>query len=338
VPVSKKRIVVGFDGFLDRLAKPIAEKRADSNRYFDTIDSFGRYLCGQAGKSCSIEMDTLTRKPGGNAPLLSIAAASLSMDVCCVGMLGWPKPDELFASLPFALYSYYPPGDSTALEFDDGKVFLAPGIPFLEDPWAVVNAAMEGRAEEVFSGADLIALVNWSEISFAHQLWQATLAALWPKPADKDKHVLFDLCDCSRKPAQEIGAVLELIGRFSQRRQTILSLNENECLDLGAKLFGLTECAAIANKLHLDFGIDEVIVHAVQWSLVVTREGQWVRDTLFVKKPLVSTGAGDNFNASYAYCAGMGMPIAARLEFCHRFVHAYITSGKSGLGENGLSS
>ena len=332
--MSKKRIVVGFDGFLDRLAKPIAEKRTDGNRYFDTIDSFGRYLSGQAGKSCSIEMDTITRKAGGNAPLLSIAAAALSMDVCCVGMLGLPEPDELFASLPFERYSYFPPGESTALEFDDGKVFLAPSIPFLQDPWAAVDAAMKGRAGEVFGGADLIALVNWSEIPFSHILWEAALAALWPKPADRGKQVLFDLCDCSRKPAEEIAAVLGLIGRFSQRRQTILSLNENECLDVGAKLFGLTRCGEIAGKLHLDFGIDQVVVHAVQWSLAHTREGACFQNTLFVEKPLVSTGAGDNFNAAYAYCAGAGMEVAARLEFCHRFVHAYITSGKSGFGEN----
>ena len=326
-----KKIVVGFDGFLDILAKPIAEKRNDGNRYFATIDAFGKYLCGQAGKSCSIELDVTARKPGGNAPLLSIAAAALGMDVNCVGMMGWPKPDALFAAMPFQTYTYLPPGESTALEFDDGKVFLAPSIPFLDDPWAKVDAAMQNRADEVFAQADIVALVNWSEIPFAHALWEAALAALLPYAADKEKHMLFDLCDCSRKLPADIEAVLKLIGRFSARRHSILSLNENECLNIGAKLFDESDCTTIATNIHKHFNVDEVVVHALKWSLVVNHQEQCCQQTIFVKKPVVSTGAGDNFNAAYAYGAAMKTTAKERLAFCHRFVHTYITSGKSGL-------
>ena len=332
--MSKKRIVIGFDGFLDMLAKPIAEKRDEGNLYFETIESFGTYLCGQAGKSCSVEMDVLARKVGGNAPLLSIAAESLSMDVCCVGMLGVPTLNPLFAALPFELYSYLSPGESTALEFDDGKVFLAPGIPALEDPWAMVDAAMDKRAGDIFAQADVIALVNWSELSFSHILWEKTLDALWLQPTNKDKYALFDLCDCSRKPPKEITAVLSLIGRFSERRHTILSLNENECLDIGAKLFDQSDCGAIAKKLHEAYGIDEVLVHAHEWSLAVNDVEQCVQSTSFVKKPVISTGAGDHFNAAYAYGAATGIAISERLDFCHRFVNSYITSGKSGFEPN----
>ena len=328
--MRKKTVVVGFDGFIDILAKPIIEKGENGNRYFDTIASFGEYIRGRAGKSCSIEMDILKRKMGGNAPLFSAAAATLPFDVSCIGMLGLPEPLPLFDSLPFKLYSYLPPGESTALEFDDGKIFLAPSLPFMNDPWIAVNTATENRAEKLLNQADVIALLNWSEIPFAYALWESALVSLSTKIAKKEKYAMFDLCDCSRKPREEIKSVLELIGRFSQLRYTVLSLNENECLDIGGKLFRQSECAETAKKIYADNGIDEVVVHSNRHSLVVNSDGTYTAETIFVEKPLVSTGAGDNFNAAYAYGTAAGFPLAERLEFCHRFVRSYITSGKSG--------
>lgn len=322
--MSKKKIVVGFDGFVDTLSKPIYEKGEGLNRYFETIDALGRYLCGQAGKNCSVEMDVLERKAGGNAPLLSIAADSLQMNVCLIGMLGLPDFDPMFIGLPFERYSYLPPGQSTALEFDDGKVFLAPGISTPDKPWELVNAATADRADEIFSGADVVALVNWSEISFAQTLWEGVLAALLPKPPDRRRHVLFDLCDCTRKPARDIESVISLIGQFSDKRRTILSMNENECLNVGAKLFDIDDCREISHRLHEGFEIDEVVVHAARWSLIVTDGVCCSQNTKFVRKPVISTGAGDNFNAAYAYCAAENIEIEKRLEFCHRFAHAYI--------------
>ena len=327
--MKKKTLVAGFDGFVDTLAKVIQVKGKEPI-YFDTIDSFGRYLCGQAGKSCSVEMDIMDHKPGGNAPLVSLGASALGMDVTCIGMLGWPQIHRVFEEMPVKLYSYMPPGSSTALEFNDGKVLLAPGLAEQENIWERIDSAANGKAVEILKNADALALVNWSEVSFSHQLWESVFnIALHPFPADKSKYVLFDLCDCTRKPVEEIQSVLKLMGRFSSCRTTVLSLNENEALDIGKKVFGgVKHFKELAQYLREDFGIDEILVHAVHWSFISTKEQEFEQPSIFVENPLFSTGAGDHFNAAYLYGALNGFDAEKRVNFCHKFVHTYISTGK----------
>jgi len=315
-----KKLIVGFDGFVDIMVRPVKEK-GDTTQYFDTIGNFGRYITGQEGKSCSIEMDISIRKHGGNAPLLSTAASRLGMDVTCIGMMGYPTLDPVFEHLPFEKISYMPPGESTALEFNDGKVFFAPGIS-ATDPWGKVTEAMQGKIS--FNDADAIALVNWSEISFAKELWQNVLDALTEK---KDRHVLFDLCDTTRKPTEDVDEILELMGAFTAKASVTLSLNENECLDIGRKIFDNHDAKQIAKLLQDKYGITEVIVHATKWSYMLAQDAEVFANTIYVEKPAISTGAGDNFNGSYIVARSQGLDPQQCIAFCHRFVHDYI-SGK----------
>jgi len=323
--MTTKKIVVGFDGFVDVLVKPVKEK-SETTTYFDTIGNFGRYLTGQEGKSCSIEVDVMQRKHGGNAPLLSTAACHLGMDVTCIGMMGYPELDPVFAPLPFEKVSYMSPGESTALEFNDGKIFIAPGI-VSNDPWGKISQAMNNNTEAVFREADAIALVNWSEITFAKHLWENVLNCLPDTSAKDIKHIIFDLCDTTRKPASEAEDILRLIGAFSKKGCTTLSLNENECLDIGKKIFAFDDCKQIANKLRKIYGIDEVVVHATKWSFLSANDVEIYQDTIFIENPAVSTGAGDNYNAAYTFAVSQGMHHEERITFCHKFVHGYISKG-----------
>jgi len=320
-----KKIIVGFDGFVDVLVKPIKEK-GETTEYFDTIGNLGRYLVGQEGKSCSIEYDIFKRKHGGNAPLLSTAAAHLGMDTTCIGMMGYPSLDPVFAPLNFKKISYMPPGEATALEFNDGKVFLAPGLE-LKDPWERVNEAFAYEAEKAFQQADTIALVNWSEITFAKELWKNILNCLPDFNEKKEKHILFDLCDTTRKPKNEVDDILQLIGRFSKKGTTTLSLNENECLDVGKKIFDINDSKLIAKNIRSFFSIDEILVRSKRWVYIIAKDTECLKDTNHVEKPVISTGAGDNYNAAYCYGTAKGLTHEERIDFCNKFVHGYLSKG-----------
>lgn len=160
--IASKRIVVGFDGFADTIARVVRETAGEDRpeAYFPTIRSLGEYLIAQAEKSCSLELKVQARQLGGNLPYVSRAAGLLGLDVTCAGMLGEGAPDPLFRKMPCRLYSYAAPGESTCLEFQDGKVFLAPQYRLPGDPWQLVQKAAGGRAGELFAGSDLMALLN----------------------------------------------------------------------------------------------------------------------------------------------------------------------------------
>lgn len=328
--MGSKRMVVGFDGFVDTIVRPLrrtatAEMPAEP---FQTIAEFGAYLTGQAGKSCSVALSVESRRLGGNLPYLSRAAGRLGLDVTCVGMLGTPEIDPVFAGMPCALHSFAPAGESTALEFQDGKVFLAADVTLPDTPWACVKRAVP-NAEALFGTADLIALVNWSELDFAHSLWTETFdRAIAPTPRDKSRFAFFDLCDCARRSPDELDAVLRLIGRFAQRRTAILSLNENEALLCGQRLLGGTYALdAIAEGLRVAYGVDEILIHTVRESLLVSARGLTRVPTIYVEHPVISTGAGDHFNGASCFAVLQGWDDASRVGFANRFASRYVETG-----------
>ncbi len=330
---GSKRITVGFDGFVDTIVRPLRQSASQGTaaQAFSTIRQFGEFLISKAEKSCSVELAVEARQLGGNLPFLSRAAGGLGADVSCIGMLGEQgMVDPLFASMPCTLYPFAPPGQSTCMEFDDGKVLLASDCTLSDEPWRLVEAATDGKAAELFGQADLLALVNWSELSFAHALWQRVQEEIAAKEADKNRFAFFDLCDVSRKSTDELDAVLRLIGRFAAYRTAILSLNENEAQITAERLLsGQSDPVEIAQAVRAAYGIDEVIVHIIRESVLVTPCGVTRQATEFVERPKISTGAGDNFNGAFCFATVMGLTDIDRIAFANAFAHRYITTGRN---------
>lgn len=330
---GSKHITVGFDGFVDTIVRPLrqAASQGTAAQAFETIRQFGEFLISKAEKSCSVELAVEARQLGGNLPFLSRAAGGLGADVSCIGMLGEQgSVDPLFASMPCTLYPFASPGQSTCMEFDDGKVLLASDCTLSDEPWRLVEAATDGKARELFCQADLLALVNWSELSFAHALWQCVLDAVAAEAADKKRFAFFDLCDVSRKSMEELHAVLCVIGRFAAYRTAILSLNENEAQITAERLLsGQTEPEEIAQAVRAAYGIDEVIVHTIRESVLATPRGVTRQATDFVERPKISTGAGDNFNGAFCFATVMGLTDVDCIAFANAFAHRYITTGRN---------
>lgn len=323
-----KTLVVGFDGFVDTLARPVLQTSGDGApaHFYPTIPSLGEMLAGQGGKSCSVELQVDCRRAGGNAPQLAAGAAALGMRVSCIGMLGENGIDPAFKDLPATLYSYLAPGAALALEFDDGKVFLAEGVPQIQDPWALVEHATAGAAARLLAGADALAFVNWSEVTFMHTLWKSALHALEDTASpDKSRTILFDLSDCTRRPDEELEEVLRLMGAFSSTRTTLLSLNENEADVLGRRVLKNDgDLRRTAAGLRDAFGLDEILVHTREQSILHTPRGLHVLPTRVVERPAVSTGAGDRFNAASLHAAAHGLDDEGRLAFANDYVRRYL--------------
>jgi len=332
--IGNKKIVVGYDGFIDTTARPIAQTATDKTdaKMFETIKEFGEFLVSKANKSCSVELKVESKHLGGNLAYLSKGARAMGLNVTGIGMLGdGGTIDEVFRKLDCTLYSFGGPGQSTCLEFQDGKVMLAPAVTLEENGWDLVRKATDDKAPELFVQADLIALVNWSELSFATELWRDTyLNSLLNTPVDKGRFAFFDLCDISRKSGVEIEEVLRMIGCYGEYRTTILSMNENEMQVVMEKVLekelGLGEAGQeIREKYH----IDEILVHTVRKSMLMNQYGTFQKETDFIEHPVMSTGAGDHFNAAACFGAVMGLNWEERLNLANRASSMYVATGKS---------
>ena len=325
--------LVGFDGFIDTLARPVSKttELREENQYFETIEEFGRYLTSHKNTNCSVEMDVFSHTFGGNTPHLGNALATLGVKVSCVGTFGAETIDPLFSHLNCDMYSFADAGVSTALEFRDGKVMLGYHNARKKPTWDDVSACTKDKGiEALISNADLIALVNWSELHFSHELWKAVLTnCLELQQTDKSRTVFFDLCDIARKSAEEVVEVLELMGRFSQRRKTVLSMNENETVRLGQAIGASCDIESIAQRVHSGFGLDEVIVHTKEKSILLGDFGLVAHHNGTVPYPVLLTGAGDNFNGASCAAILLNLLPQSRLDFAAVFAHEYVRCGAS---------
>jgi sugar/nucleoside kinase (ribokinase family) len=360
--LRQKKALVGFDGFIDTLAKPVRAGGVNSdasnstsggainntnsgvnNRdtrasgqpaYFNTIAEFGEFIAAHAHSGACIEYDARQRRAGGNMPNFVKALTALSLPATAIGMLSMEMGgiDPLFARICDNLYSYAPSGTATAMEFDDGKLFFTPRFALSADPLSLIQTALAPASfEALLAEADLLAMLNWAELPFAQKLWRDIYTLIHEPEKNKNRFVFFDLCDVSRKSSAEITAVLELIGDFSARRQTVLSLNKNEANEI-ARHISLEKDApftTLAANIRARFAIDEVLIHQHSESLFVSAEGIFSCPTELSVQPVVSTGAGDNFNAAWCCARLSGLTPEECLTFANTCASLYVTSGKS---------
>jgi hypothetical protein len=340
--INTKKVVAGFDGFIDSIAKPVKQSGGKGDPlYFGTIAEFGSYITGQAHKSGSIELDIMGRRMGGNMPNFSGAAAALGLSLTCIGMLSshrditgnsfYPSDspeliDPVFKSLPGKLYSFAVAGTAEALEFEDGKIFFAPRCHLEKLPPSAFLA-------ECLAGAELVACLNWGELAFATPLWRnmlnASIQYRETKPSDGTRiQFFFDLSDFSHRGDEEIEEVFSLIDDFSTVGTVILSLNRNEAQLLSERLFRGT-LERLPDAVQQRYKITEVIIHSHDGARV-SRDGK-IREitTSPVASPKLSTGAGDNFNAAYAFATLMELPVEDKLQFAVLYARTYVQEGKS---------
>jgi sugar/nucleoside kinase (ribokinase family) len=349
--ISEKKLIAGFDGFIDTIAKPIRRsgKGREGLEYFQTIPEFGTYIAGQGHKSASIELEIVERRMGGNMPNFARAAAALGLRPQCIGMLsdvrGEPGTNApVFRDLPGQAFSFAPAGTATALEFDDGKIFLAPRYVLPAPP------QIEGLGE-LIRGADGIACVNWGELSFSTALWKGLRETAAMFPPARNALFLFDLYDFNRRTDEEIAEVLTLIASFSSAAVSsggepsltairsaegsdaagaaaVLSLNRNEALLLGERIIGETAgLEAVARSLGQRYSIDEIIIHSHDGALVCAGNEICRVEAVPQAKPAISTGAGDTFNAAYIFARLMGLETEEVLRFANFYAGMYVSLG-----------
>lgn len=325
------RVFAGFDGFVDSIYRPL-KKSGPEKASFKTIAEFGGYITGQAGKNASIELELIRRRMGGNMPNFIRAASALGAECFSVGMLSDHTGgiDPVFSSLPGTKYSWTGAGQASALEFDDGKIFLAQGCACEGDPWERITEKTGAALERMIRDADLIGLVNWSELAFADSLWRSFFRyCARTLKSEKNKFLLIDFCDMGRKGGGEIKNILALSGEFSALRHTIVSLNYNEALEAGAALGFKADkegdLEALAAVIREASSVHEAVIHTRAEALCLSDAGCFRAPVRTVEKPRISTGAGDTFNAAYGFASVLGLGIRERLDYALSAARLYIS-------------
>lgn len=308
-PLQKKALV-GFDGYIDLIQKVVRSSEKESKQYFCGLGEMGNHIAAAAGKSAQLEICTVTKKAGGNGPIMANCLAHLGIQNHCIGTMGRPTIHESFSHIHSNcnLISVGEPGITNALEFEDGKLMLSELSTFHTLDWTYI-LDLQGAAliDQYLSESDLIAMVDWANLPLCTQLWKQMHQHI-RRAGFSDKIYFFDLCDPSKKTPDEISTVLGVISAFRQLGTVILGLNENEAM----KVHQVLEPAngPISDALGLDtitqnifnaMDIDLLLIHPNDRTVIVTKDGVRTFKGHIVQAPKVLTGGGDNLNAGFCF-------------------------------------
>ena len=340
--IGGKRALVGFDGFVDRIMVPVAQRsgRGEDFTPFPSMEAFGRRILDFAGKSCNIELYPKMEKLGGNGPILAGSLLASGMKVRYIGALGDKSVHPVFTDFAkkTEAVSLCEPGVTQALEFDDGKIQLGtmPGFDDISYD-RIIERMGEGFFLDEISRADLIALTNWTMIPQMTGIFEAMLEKVLPMlpPRDGGRLFFFDLADPKKRSDGDIHNVIDVIARFRGHGRVTLGLNLAEaqqvCNILGYPVpeNNADSLKAAASAIRQKTEITCVVIHPREGAACATRDGAWYTDGPLCDKPLISTGAGDHFNAGFAIGQLLGLTPEVWLTLAVAFSGQYVRTAQS---------
>jgi len=331
-----KKVTIGFDGFIDSIVRVVTNRTPDRVDYFKTIREFGHYTIEKSGGNFSLELQQVVKKAGGNMPLMARAMAGWDLHINCIGTLGLPDVDPLFREFPdnCKLFSFANPGITTALEFSDGKIIMGEMTSLNSVDWKTVSRIVgTPKLRELFSGSKLIGIVNWSELLHATSIWKGLLENIVPFVSFDDKPVaFFDLADFSKRTAEDIKGALDTLNLFKQYFRVVLGLNHNEARLLHEVIMGIpadNQLAETGRKIYMDLRPEILLIHHKNTALAWHQGQAFIEECDIIDNPVISTGAGDNFNAGFALAMMMNLDITDCLKLAHQFASHYMRTGIS---------
>ena len=304
---------IGFDGFVDEIFH-VVDKRESVDKY-DRLPTIARYaerLAGAAGKSTNVELVSQMVKLGGNGPIMANALASFGLKVCYLGNLGYPNRHPIFSDFAKVaeVYTIAEPGYTDALEFEDGKIMCGKHKALRDVHWENITARFGAdKFTARMQSSQFVGFVNWTMLGRMNETWSIILKEVCPKLSGPRRKLFFDLADPEKRTSEDILKALSLITEFEKHFDVILGLNEKEAGELGEHLLGLSASEhspegllKLATQIRDRIGVNTVVVHPVSFALAVSAGDSAIVEGPFTPKPLITTGAGDHFNAGF--CLG----------------------------------
>ena len=336
---TELRAFVGLDGFVDEILH-VVDKRETADKYqrLALMAQWGGRISAAAGKSTNIELVSKLTKLGGNGPIMANALASFGLKVSYLGNLGYPNLHPVFTGFAnrAEVVSIAEPGYTDAVEFEDGKVMLGKHQSLKEVNWANIKERYSlTKFTDKISGSNFVAFVNWTMLTGMTDIWAAILSEVCPKLSGPRRTLFIDLADPEKRTREDIARALTLVASFEKYFDVILGLNEKESSEVGGVLGIDTSdhspegLEKVGVQIRAKVPVNTIVIHPTHYALAVSAGGSAIVEGPFTPKPLITTGAGDHFNAGFCLAKLLGLDNAMSVLTGVSTSGFYVRSAKS---------
>ena len=335
------RALIGLDGFVDEVVR-VVDRRESCEAYtcIETIAQFGQRISQCAGMSSNIEMVTQTRKIGGNGAILANALCCFGVGITYIGTVGVHTHDEVFSELATSaeLIGIAEPGKTDAIEFQDGKIISSKLDSLNALRWNDVKCALSpADLAARIDGADLVSFNNWTMIPQMSEIWRGILSEVMQlcQSDIQGKLMFIDLADPEKRSVEDIIGALALLEQFESRGfKVVLGLNKKEAHEIlkavGADLIAADETLeSLVRSVASRVQISGVTVHPVDGAGALIDGVYEQVDGPYCPQPLITTGAGDHFNAGFVYGLLRALPFDQSLTLGVSTSGYYVRTGIS---------
>ena len=314
-------VVVGLDGFIDYIIDVVDQRRTQTD--YDevpTIADLGARITAAAGQSANIELVVTQTKIGGNGPIMANAMLGYGVDMAYIGNVGdGAKVHPVFQPLADGareVFGLGPPASTDALEFRDGKLMLGKLTPMDAVTYEhLLETVGQDRFRQLLAEARAIATVNWTMTLGMTHLWRRVAEDLLPGLRDDRPLWFVDLADPRKRTREDLLAALEAVRALQQHCDVVLGLNGSECRQvlevLGHSWKGDKESTdaaeAGAAQVREQLGLSWTMVHLVGSAACAWDGGSAQADGFLCDDPVITTGAGDHFNAGFLSALEAGL-------------------------------
>lgn len=335
------RAVVGFDGMVDTIVRAV-DRRIGPDEFepMRGMTALAQRVADNAGTSINIELWVEQVKVGGNGAILADAIAVAGASVSFIGGIasddgrGVHEVFRAFADRCASIHPTSPPGFTDAIEFEDGKVMLGKTAPLSRITWANVLRAAGGpdALTSLLDGASLLAPESWTMVPHMNEIWSGFARDILPR-IDRAKRpgVFIDLADPAKRTDEEVRGALELLREMQRVADVAVGLNLAESRRIASLVGGEPPetIDAAARAVQSALGVTCVVAHRREGGSVAWNGGVASFESAYVKRPAMSTGAGDHFNAGFALGWRLGLPMDEALAVGSAVGGLYVRSGRS---------
>lgn len=317
---ESKHVLAGFDGFVDEIIH-VVDKRKNPLEYqrIKDIPGFANRIASGAGLSANVELVPTQIKLGGNGPIMANALLAQGHEISYIGALGKTTIHPVFNDFTNScknVISLTDPGHTDALEFMDGKIMLGKMNNLVEVSYEnLLDKLPPDEMTKLIESADLIAFTNWTMLSNLNSIIEGFGKII--KKSKKKPKVFIDLADPKKRTDADIRKVLKIIAEIPT--ETVLSMNLSESTIISLVL-GIKEDEILSRAIQIreKLGITGIVIHPLNGAAVShQKESLWVAGP-YTKKPKLTTGAGDNFNAGFCngWMAGFDPGLCLAMGVC----------------------